>query len=422
MHSIYEKGFFHLLGANSLLLVFGFISQLFVAWILTPEEIGTIKILQTYVSIFVILGSLGYNVSVLKLCSEKRKDGEKKYLFQKGLNYSFIGAIAAYLIIIIFSFYQLISIDNKVNLYMIIFGLGIFPQTVNTVYFAYLQALKKIQSYSKIQVYTKIFSIIIVIVFSYYFILKGYIISIIVGYLITNVFMLLHIKKINKNIDTLTLQGPYKLHNKYSFISLGANLLSIIIGSIDILLMNYFIKDRTAIGYYSFAVTFASVMLIFSSSIMQVTSPYFSEVSVDFDNWLSKVRKYDRLLFIISVVITLLSLIAVPLFLKYIFHGKYQNSIKYFELLAIAWFFKNLIVIKSSALFGIGKININTLMGLIALPIYFISIFIGIHYYNLKGAAYSMIISSIFLYILQNLVFNKVIKNMIPHQKNLTII
>ena len=30
---IYEKGFFHLLGANTLLSVFGFISQLFVAWI-----------------------------------------------------------------------------------------------------------------------------------------------------------------------------------------------------------------------------------------------------------------------------------------------------------------------------------------------------------------------------------------------------
>jgi O-antigen/teichoic acid export membrane protein len=408
---IYKKGFFHLLGANGLMSVFGFMSQMFVAWILKPEELGTIKILQTYGSVLVTLGSLGYNISILKLCSENRNKEEKKYLYQKGLKYSIVGALITYLLIVILSFLHLLSIDNKVNYYMIFFGIGIVPQVINNVYFSYLQALKKIQTYSKIQVFTKIISISVVIILTYKLLINGYIISIIVGYFLTNLFLRMYIKKINSGMETLSIKKSFKLHNKYAFISLVANFISILISSIDILVINYFIKDRVEIGFYSFAVTFVSILLVFSTSIIQITNPYFSEISTDFNNWLNKVKKYDRMLFLISLIVTLISLVVIPLLLRFTFKGKYVNSINYFELLAIAWFFRNMIIIKSSALFGIGKININTLLDIIAVPIYLLSIFVGIYYFNLKGVAISMIISSILFYIIQNLVFNKVISN-----------
>ena len=140
---VFNKGFFHLIGSNTLLAAFGFLSQLFVAWILKPEDIGTIKILQTYVSIFITLGALGYDVSVLKLCSENRNDGEKIYLFKKGLKYSFIGALLGYLIIIVLSFFHLFSIDNKINFYMILLRCRYFTSGNKYCIFRILTSTKK---------------------------------------------------------------------------------------------------------------------------------------------------------------------------------------------------------------------------------------------------------------------------------------
>ncbi|MGE5431601.1 MAG: lipopolysaccharide biosynthesis protein [Syntrophomonadaceae bacterium] len=411
IRSVYKKGFFHLLGANTLLSFFGFISQLFVAWILSPEDIGTIKLLQTYGNIFVTLGGIGYNISILKLCSENRPEGEKLFLYKKGLQYSFIGAIISYIIIIVFSLSKLFSPLNDINIYMLLYGIGILPQIISGVFLSYLQALKKIQSYSRIQIITKSFSIIIVIISTYFLLLKGYIVSIICGYILTNIFLVRHLKAINSGINSVETRNPFRLHNKYSFISLAANFTTILAYSLDIIIINYFITDRTEIGFYSFAVTLLSVFQIFSTTIMQVTNPFFSELSDDFNNWLSKVRKYDGLSLKVSLFITAASLVLMPIFLNNAFHGKYSHSIAYFELLAVAWFFKNQLIIKSSALFGLGKISVNTLVDIIAVPIYSVLIIAGIYYFKMSGAALSVVISSILVFLIQYLIFNNIINN-----------
>jgi O-antigen/teichoic acid export membrane protein len=141
--SVYKKGLFHLLGANSLILAFGFLSQLFVAWILTPVDIGVIKLLQTYSSIFITIGGFGYNISVLKLCSENRSDGEKNIYTKKGLAYSIVGSAISYSLIAVLVLTNLLSEDKTVNNYMLLFGVGVVPQVTSSVYFSYLQALQK---------------------------------------------------------------------------------------------------------------------------------------------------------------------------------------------------------------------------------------------------------------------------------------
>ena len=59
----HQKGFFHLFSANVMIQLFAFASQMLVAWFLLPDDIGRIKIIQTYLTIFLIAGSLGFNIS-----------------------------------------------------------------------------------------------------------------------------------------------------------------------------------------------------------------------------------------------------------------------------------------------------------------------------------------------------------------------
>ena len=75
LSSVNKKGFFHLLFANFFIQFVGFGSQFVVAWFLTPEELGQIKIMQTYLSVVLLFTTLGFTTSTLKLCSENRSKG-----------------------------------------------------------------------------------------------------------------------------------------------------------------------------------------------------------------------------------------------------------------------------------------------------------------------------------------------------------
>jgi O-antigen/teichoic acid export membrane protein len=72
IQNIGQKGFFYLFATNGLILIISFISQLFVAGILDPVDIGRIKIMQTYIGLASLLGGFGFNTSLLKLASEQR--------------------------------------------------------------------------------------------------------------------------------------------------------------------------------------------------------------------------------------------------------------------------------------------------------------------------------------------------------------
>ena len=55
---VYKKGFFHLLSANYLAAFLAFITQMLIAWWLTPADIGRIKVLQSILGIMVVFSGL----------------------------------------------------------------------------------------------------------------------------------------------------------------------------------------------------------------------------------------------------------------------------------------------------------------------------------------------------------------------------
>ena len=63
----YKKGFFHLYGANLLLMASGFGLQLFVAHLLPAHTLGDLKVMQSYFALLYSLCGLGLNLAVLKL-------------------------------------------------------------------------------------------------------------------------------------------------------------------------------------------------------------------------------------------------------------------------------------------------------------------------------------------------------------------
>jgi len=386
----------HLLSANAIVLIFGFASQLFVAGILPPEDIGRIRILQTYLGIFTIAAGLGFNVSVLKLCSEKRPLGEIKYLYLKAIRISILTIAITYLIITGMSLLKLISPDPVVNKYMIIFSVSLLPLTISAVYMSYLQSRQKIKLYSTIQVFTKLFSIAVIITLTYYLRLEGFIIAIVLGYFLTNLFLARLIRrKLNANVDEIIVPNPLRLHWKYAKYSLGAAITDTLGLGIDIILLNYLISDRTEIGYYGFAITIIGVFRILPSTVWTMAAPHFSENMDNNGRWFQTYRRYNTLLVLSSLLITAVAAIAVPIILSYFLNGKYEESGIYFTMLVVAWGIRNLFVLKASVLFGMGKINLNFYSSFIYLITGVLCIPVLVYFWGVIGAGIGVIFASI---------------------------
>ena len=127
--NISKKGFIHLLSANLLIQIFAFASQLLVASIINPDDIGRIKIIQTYLSIFSIIAGMGFNVSTLKLCSENRTKQERNSLFHSAMIFTLSSTILLYLVILGLNFFHIFSSDKMIQWLL---PLGLFPVISNS--------------------------------------------------------------------------------------------------------------------------------------------------------------------------------------------------------------------------------------------------------------------------------------------------
>lgn len=405
-----SKGFFHLLSANVVIRIFGFASQLFVAWILTPEDIGRIKIMQSFMAVLIITSGFGFNVSTLKLCSEERSTGEKLFLFRKGILYTLFPLLFSYLAIFLLSWSGMLSSDPVINTLMIYLAIGLLPLTLNGMFFSLLQALKRIKVLAKVQLVTKAIGVLIIIGLTYLILLKGYVVAVVIGYAITLVVLVIFNRDILHNA-VQKAPNPFKLHLNYALYSMLANLTSTLSKNIDILILNYLVADRTAIGYYSFAVVLIGLLFMLEKTIQQITNPFFSSKSSDIRKWHDSFKKYNRINFYFITLIFLVSLIIVPIFLKYGFAGKYEDSILFFILLSISWFFKSNVVILSSALFGLGKIKTNFFIGLITLIFSAIVIYLSTNFFGIIGSACGMILNGIFTLIISKIFFHSIINH-----------
>jgi len=392
--NIREKGFFYLLSSNILIQVVAFASQLFVAGILTPNDLGRIKIIQTYLSIFSIVAGMGFNTSVLKLCSENRTLSDKKSLFQSGLFFTIISTICFYIIIILLNFLHIFSTDKLIQW---LIPLGLFPLISNSVFMvfiSYFQAIKEIKLISNLIISNKLISIIGIVLLSYWTGIKGYYVAYNLSFIVM-LFVSFRLVGHAFNTEVFSTKNlvQFSIHWKYAKTSLFANLLSEMSAYVDIILLSYFIKDMQQIGYYSFALTITVVLRLFPGTVQQIASPYFSSLSNEKSGFIIAFQKYNKLLYVTVTGSLVLVLLFVPPLTHWVFNGKYDQSMLYFPMLATGWSLRQLSQLQSGAIFGLGKIQYNAYISLISLLFNIVTISVSLYFFGLIGAAYASIIN-----------------------------
>lgn len=408
--NIRHKGFFHLLSANILIQVFAFASQLFVAGILCAEDIGRIKIIQTYLSIFSIIAGMGFNASTLKICSENKTREELSRYFNTAFVFTLMSSVLVYGIVLLINQFEIISKDRLIQL---LIPLGMFPLITNSLFLLFMglfQARKKIKLFSNLTVLNKLISITGIIIFTYYWGIKGYYIAYNVSFIMIIIMAFLSIKK-NVSVSLQVLKKEIlKDHWIYARSSMFSNIVAETSAYIDIILISFLVKDMVEIGYYSFALTLTIALRLFPSTVQQITIPYFSSFKSDKTEFLHIFKRYNQLLYVVVFISLFIFLFIIPPVISHIFKGKYDQSFIYLVFLAIGWSIRSLIQLQSAAIFGLGKIQYNAYTALYALAGNIIIYPLAIHFFGLTGAAYASISSGIIIFIASRFYFKKVVK------------
>lgn len=181
-----KVGFFHLLSANILLQIAGFGGQIFLTRVLSVEDIGRIRVLQSFLSILLMLATVGMNTTILKLCSEDITQKEKYRILKMSIFLSVIVSFGVMGITFIAAVCSVLSNDEIINEQMLIYILQLPFLVLNSLGMAYLQSQQKIKTMSNLQSFTKIFVLIVSTVCAFTFGLMGYISGLVIATSITS--------------------------------------------------------------------------------------------------------------------------------------------------------------------------------------------------------------------------------------------
>ena len=264
---------------------------------------------------------------------------------------------------------------------------------------------------SNLTISNKLISIVVIIVLTYWFGIKGYY----VAYNLSFIFMLFvcfHVFHLTfpKNIFSSKKASQLSIHWRYAKPSMFANLLAEMSAYIDILLLGLFIDDMHEIGFYSFALTLTVALRIFPGTVQQITIPYFSSLSNQKTDFLVIFKHYNKILYEVVGVSLIIALFCIPFFTHWLFDGKYDESMPYFKLLAFGWSIRQLIQLQSGAIFGLGKIKYNVYSSLISLIFNLVLFSVALYYYGLLGAAYASVLSGIVILLASRYFFQKAIR------------
>lgn len=353
-----KAGFFHLLSANILLQIAGFGGQIFLTRVLPVEDIGRIRILQSFLSIIVMIATFGMNTTLLKVCSEDISRKEKNILLKTSI---FLGISISVIIVIataLASTANILSNDDVINKQMGIYIFQIPFLVLNSLGMAYLQSQQKIREMSNVQIFSKLFIILVSTVAAFIFGLAGYVTGILVSNIIASGLLFILLKEELKNFKFITVD---KFHVtkllRFSSYTFGTALFWQIMLSSGVIIASYVSDNKEHIAYYGNAQLIVNTLMMIPITLNQIMTPKISKESANLFGVKNILKNYQRLMFVLMSIVIVASYFVIPWLIPLVFGEAYIEAIPYFKILLIGLFFWSLYSPKNNVLFSIGRVD-----------------------------------------------------------------
>ena len=399
-----KKGFFSLLLTKFLVQFLGFGSIILVAKFITPESMAQIRSLQTYLTLAVIIGTFGLDTAILKFGAEKRDDSQKDKILAYSVQNSLLFSILS---IVLFNIFLIFN-SKQYSIHWSIYTLCVPILALTNILMNYLLALKRVNKMASVQAIIKVQSALFIIVGTWLFGVKGFIIATVLG-LAIGLYPLFKEAKPAKRLDDMSIDIPKQFWG-IAFFSFLANFVNNIGNYADIIIMDNFVTDRVEMGYYSIATIFLLGATQITATLQSIYTPYLTEKSNNYRDLKKMAFNVQKKAIFLSIfaglAVYMVSLVFVPLF----YGDAYKSTITYTGILMIKYVLYSSYAIMGAMLVAIGKMKENFYVTLISMPIVLISNYVALQNFSIMGMAWAQVFNGLVILFLQYLFVYRVLK------------
>lgn len=385
------RGFFQLLSANYFIQFLGFISSLLVAKFLTPVELGEVRILQSYLTLFLILAGFGFNTVVLKFCAEPRTSGDRMGILQHAFTRTLLATTIT--LAAVFALYRLgwLTSSPRLGLWLFVFSLSIPATVVSNLLLVFLQALKKIASLAKAQAWIKFISVLLVIGGTWRWGFKGFIVASILGGLIS---LLPPIRMVGVRFLSSKARSIPDRFTRLALFSALANGVNQLGQQGDILILDQFSANREWIGYYSLAVIFLLAANQVTGTVQSIAAPYLSESSMDMAKFRRILLTNQARLFLLAVVVACGIYIGARILIPIAYEPPYLEALDYLPILLLKYILWSSYALVGAGLVGLGLMHYTFTVAAITTPISLAFTYYMLQRFDLIGVAWAQVFNA----------------------------
>lgn len=391
-----KKGFFHLLVSNYSVQFIVFASHLLIAKIMLPENVGVIKTIETFASIAIVLGSGGVLFAILKIIPENTDTALRAYILSFSLKMVLITSFIVFVVFNFLAYFGFISKNIDAIYWFHVYSLLFIPSVIIQLLTRYYQAIEKFKRISSLIFLLKLLSAAIVISFTLYFFIKGYIISMVVTTTFIAVALLIDLRKSLKsphyNLALTTFRSQIISLSKAAFIAQVIDQLKLHSG---FMIANFILIDRVDFGHYAFALIIIQGLNILASSVQQFITPKMSKLSYDTSSFFEKLVFFERKYILITTILFIMSQLLIAPAILIVFGQTYEASILFVRIMLLGWYINGFFALKGIVFLSLGKMNIVSMASfiilIVSLPIIYL---LNIKHHGL-GAAISYVVQSV---------------------------
>ncbi len=366
--------------------------SLLVARFLSPVELGETKILQSYIILFLVFAGSGFNATVLKYCSENRSPANRNFILRFSLYRTLVSTAVVILALAVLAFLGIITSSPYLAHWLIVYATAIPFIVVTDILSVFLLATKRAKDLSAVQAINKAILFVVVVLSTRLWKVEGFV----AGTLMASILGILPpLLRVGPDfIKAPADQAPTGIYSLALFSAL-ANGITILGQYGDVFILDHFVEDRLAIGYYSLATFFIVAANQFTMTIQSTLTPYFSEHGRD-RKWLIKNLRQNQLLTIgLSLLVAVGIYGAAWVLIKFAYGSDYHPSLNYlFVLLGRYLLFSSYAVI-ATAFIGLGLVRYNFYAVAVSTPIGLLLSFLFQQNHGALGVAWAQVIATV---------------------------
>lgn len=395
LRELWKKGFFHLAVSNYSVQFIVFASHLLIAKIMSPDDVGVIKSIETITGIAVVLGGGGAIFAILKLIPENSDRKIRSFLLSYSLRYTMIYSVAVFLIFCLLVYLGLLSDDRKYDHWFYLYGCVIIPTVLTQLLIRYYQAIDFFKRISTVILYLKLASAAIVLGFTYYFFINGYILSTIVTSVVSVLILLIDLRKDLASESGEAFHSLKKYFNTLSNTAFTSQIVDQLKLNSGFLIAYILLTDKIEFGLYAFALILVQGMNVLVSSVQQFLIPKMSETSQNLTVFFEKYSIFEKKFNWISVGLFILAQAFIPLLVTLVYGDKFDDAILLLRIMLIGWLIQGFYSLKGIIFLSLGKMRYilyaSSLILILSSPLmYFLT-----WKYAGTGAAWSYVVQNV---------------------------